>query len=275
MRCRPLLASVLASSVALLSSGCITATNVVKLKPNGSGTLETTVLVNTAVFEQLGAMMGGEVKSKGSSSPMKDMMSEEEIQKQLSTMKGVRLVSRTPIKEGTSEGARIVMAFDDVNQIAVSEDLPAGGKKKPTDEVKFAMTKQPNGNALLSISFPDKPGEAAKKAGAEPKAAPSDMKPSPEMMKMVAAMFKGMRVMIAVDVDGTLVRTSSPYVEGNRVTLLDIDMDRLLEDPNALQKLEAFPLGPDMSITQAREAMAKAGVKGIKVNDPRITIEMR
>jgi iron uptake system EfeUOB component EfeO/EfeM len=71
------------------------------------------------------------------------------------------------------------------------------------------------------------------------------------------------------------VRTSSPYVEGNRVTLLDIDMDQLLKDPDALQKMDALPFGPAMSISGAREALAQAGVKGIKVNDPNITIEMR
>ena len=30
-----------------------------------------------------------------------------------------------------------------------------------------------------------------------------------------------------------------------------------------------------MSITQLREALAKTGVTGIKVNDPKVTIEMR
>jgi hypothetical protein len=258
--------------VASVSSGCITFTNIITLKPSGSGTLETTLVMNTGVFKQIGSMMGGEVKaeSKGSGLP-----SPEKLAKELSNVKGMRLVSQKAFKKEDSEGVTVVMAFDDVNQIAVSENLPGKeGKGKPEDEVKFSLTKQPGGTSLLTISFPDKPGEAVKDAARKPAGKPSE-KPTPEAMQMISAFFKGMRVMIAVDVDGTLVRTSSPYVEGNRVTLLDIDMEQLLKDPDALQKMDALPFGPDMSISEAREAMAKAGVKGIKINDPGITIEMK
>lgn len=270
---------------AAAASGCITSDTVVKVKPNGSGTIELTFLVNTAMFKELGAMMGGgEVKTQGKST----LPSADDMARQLSQMKGVRLVSQTPVKQGTSEGAKILLAFDDVNEISVSENLPGKSlKPKPEDEVKFALTRQPGGNALLSIQFPDKPGEAlAEGAQGPPKQnqprqnQPKQNQPAkkdfdPEMAKMLAGFFKGMRVRIAVDVEGTLVRTSSPYVEGNRVTLLDMDMDQLFSNQAAFAKLESLSLGPDMSITEAREAMAKAGVTGIKINDPKVTIEFK
>ena len=47
---------------------------------------------------------------------------------------------------------------------------------------------------------------------------------------MLKQMFGGAHVTIAVEPAGTLVRTTSPFVDGSRVTLLDIDLDRLLED---------------------------------------------
>jgi len=268
---RPTSLVLLLALVAFVTSGCITATNVVRLKPDGSGTLEATMLVNTGVFKQIGAMMGGEMKSEGKSSTP----SPDELARELSKMKGMRLVSQKTITDGDIQGVKVVMAFDDVNQVSVSEGLPAKpGKAKPEDEVKFSLTKQPGGTSLLAIHFPDKPGDAVKGAGKTQESG-SSKKPTPEALQMLSTFFKGMRIMIAVDVDGTLVRTSSPYVEGNRVTLLDIDMDQLLKDPDALQKMDTLPFGPDLSISDAREAMAKAGVKGIKVNDPNITIEMR
>lgn len=262
-----------------LTAGCITSDTLLKVKPNGSGTMELTFLVNTELFKELGQMMGGETTSKSKSS----MPTPEEMAKQLSQMKGVRLVSQTPVKRDGAEGARIVLAFDDINQITVSEDLPGKDlKPKPEDEVKFVLSKLANGHSLLSIAFPDKPGEAAAKASDvqnkprqnQPKDRSAE-KMDPAMMKMMAGFFKGMRVTIAVDVEGTLVRTSSPYVEGNRVTLLDIDFGQLMADPAALEKMDALPMGPDMSITEARAALEKAGVKGIKINDPKTTIEFR
>lgn len=264
-----------------LSAGCITSDTLLKVKPNGSGTMELTFLVNTELFKELGQMMGGEGTSTSTSKSKSSMPTPEEMAKQLSQMKGVRLVSQTPVTRDGAEGARIVLAFDDINQITVSEDLP-GKEFKPAaeDAVKFTLRKLPSGNALLSVQFPDKPGEAAAKPSQnqprqnQPKDRSAE-KMDPAMMKMVAGFFKGMRVTIAVDVEGTLVKTSSPYVEGNRVTLLDVDFGQLMEDPAALEKMDTLPLGPDTSITEARAALEKAGVKGIKINEPTLTIEFR
>lgn len=262
---------VLLAVVALATSGCITATNLIRLKPNGSGTLEATIKVNTGAFKQMSAMMGGgEVKSEGKSG----LPSPEDLAKELSKMKGVRLVSQKAFKDGDVEGVTVVMAFDDVNQIAVSEALPGKSKKaSQEDDLKFSLVKQPGGTSILSIVMPERPGEAVK--GGTGRKSGTTPKPSLEVMQMLGAFFKGMRIMIAVDVDGTLVRTSSPYVEGNRVTLLDFDMDQLLSDPEALQKMEALPIDPSLSITEVRESLRKAGVKGIKVNDSQVTIEMK
>ena len=276
MRAR-LLPLTVAALAGWLSAGCITSDTLLKVKPDGSGTMELTFLVNTELFKELGQMMGGESTSKSKSS----MPTPEEMAKQLSQMKGVRLVSQTPVKRDGAEGARIVLAFDDINQITVSEDLPGKDfKPSPEDAVKFALRKLPSGNALLSVQFPDKPGEAA---GTPSQNQPRQNQPKnrsaermdPEMMKMVAGFFKGMRVTIAVDVEGTLVKTSSPYAEGNRVTLLDVDFGQLMADPAALEKMETLPLGPDTSITEAPAALEKAGVKGIKINEPTLTIEFR
>ena len=262
---------------ALLTGGCISFTNVVKVKAYGSGTLETTIVMNTAVFKQVGAMMGGEMDGSRARATCRRPTTSP---KDLSKMKGVRLVSQNPIKQGDVEGVEGRLAFDDVNQVAVERER-AGPERKarsPKDEVKFSMVKQAGGTSVLSISFPDRPGEAvrATEPRRRPDGAGSGKTPAPEVLQMLSGFFKGMRMLIAVDVDGTLVRTSSPYVEGNRVTLLDIDMEQLLKRPGgAREDGRRCSLGPDMSVTRLREALAKTGVKGIKVNDPKITIEMR
>jgi hypothetical protein len=271
---RPLALVLPLTLAALLSGGCLNFTNVIKLKASGAGTLETTVEINTAVFKQIGTMMGGgEMKGESKSSlPTADSLAAD-----LSKVKGLRLVSQKEYKQGDVEGVKVLMAFDDINQVALDENLPGGKKKatRPEDQVKFSLAKQAGGTSLLAISFPDKPGDAVQGDVAKKAEGGSGKAPGPEVLQMLSGFFKGMRILIAVDVDGTLVRSSSPYVDGNRVTLLDINMEELLKDPSALQKMNGLPFGPDMSVTTAREAMAKAGVKGIKVNDPNITIELK
>ena len=261
-------------AAAVCASACITSTTTVKVKANGSGTVEQVMLMNTAMIEQLGQMfssqMGGNSKvTSKSSNPFEDAMSEDKMKAEIAKMKGVRLVSRTPIKQNGLDGVKVVLAFDDVNQLVLDENV--GGKSK--DPMRVSMARNAAGNSVLTIEFPDKPGgEAGSKGGGGKKKSAA---PKAEDMAMAQMFFKGFRVQMAVEVEGTLVRTSSPYVQGNTVTLLDLDMEKLFANPNALANLDEMPFGPGMSVTEARAALAKSGVEGIKINDPKVTIEFR
>src|SRR5258707_420568 len=77
----------------------------------------------------------------------------------------------------------------------------------------------------------------------------------------------GAHLAIAIEPAGRLVRTSSPYVNGQRVTLVDVNVDSLLSDDTLLQRLQAART-PDETRTILKS------VPGLKVNlDPEITIE--
>lgn len=262
-------------TAAVLASACITSTTTVKVKANGSGTVEQVMLMNTAMMEQMGQMissqMGGSVKSTSkSTNPFEDAFNEDKMKAEISKMKGVRLVSRTPIKQDGLDGVKVVLAFDDVNQLVLDENVGSKG----SDPMRVSMTKNASGASVLTIQFPDKPG-GDKPASAGTGTKKSSKAPKAEDLAMAQMFFKGFRVQMAVEVEGTLIRTSSPYVEGNRVTLLDLDMEKLFENPAALAGLDEMPFGPGMSVTEARAALAKSGVTGIKINDPTVTIEFR
>lgn len=257
---------------AAFASACITSTTTVKVKPDGSGTVEQTMLVNTAMIEQLGTMissqMGGTSKTTSkSANPFEDAFNEDKMKAEIAKMKGVRLVSRTPIKQNGLEGVKVVLAFDDVNQLVLDENVGSKG----SDPMRVSLKKNAAGASVLTIQFPDKPGGEAPKDQAKAKKSA----PKPEDLAMAQMFFKGFRVQMAVEVQGTLIRTSSPYVAGNTVTLLDLDMEKLFANPAALSSLDDLPFGPGMSVTEARAALAKSGVQGIKINDPTVTIEFK
>ncbi len=261
-------------AAAVLASGCLTSTTTVTLKANGSGTVEQVMLMNTAMMEQVGQMIASQMGGSSSvsskpSNPFEDAFDEAKLKAELAKMKGVRLVSRTPLKQDGLDGVKVVLAFDDVNQLALNENVGGTGDQP----LRLAMTKNAAGSSVLTIEFPDKPGAGAE--GPTTSSKPRGQAPRPEELAMAQMLFKGFRVQMLVDVEGTLVRTSSPYVEGNRVTLLDLDMEKVFANPEALAGLDGLPFGPGMSVTEARAALAKSGVKGIKVNDPKVTIEFR
>ncbi len=80
-------------------------------------------------------------------------------------------------------------------------------------------------------------------------------------------MLAGARVSVELEPAGRLLRTSSAYVTGQRVTLLDVNVDALLSDETLLQKLQSAPTAEDA------KAILKA-VPGLRLNlDPELTIE--
>ena len=261
-----------------VSTGCFNSTTLIKVKPDGSGTVEQTLTMNTEMLKQLAGMMGamtsgsgadGKATAKGPTSP-DDLLTEDEARKMAERMgPGVRFVSRTPLKDATGEGARVIFSFEDINKVAVQEATsPSATSAKTREEpVRFKMVRG-GGASTLTVTFPDKPGEMAGAASGREK----PERPTPEQLAMVQQFFKGMHIEVGVDVDGTLVKTSSPYVQGNRVTLLEINFDDLFANPAAFEEF-GDSLGPGMSMSEARAKLKD--VKGVKINEPVVTIEMR
>jgi hypothetical protein len=82
---------------------------------------------------------------------------------------------------------------------------------------------------------------------------------------MMKGMMAGLRMSSLLEVNGKLVKTSSPWgATGNAVTLLEIDFDQL--DEAGLKKLAAS--GSEMP----SPAVLK-GIKGLKISDGDVTVE--
>ena len=85
-------------------------------------------------------------------------------------------------------------------------------------------------------------------------------------------MFKGLHMGMAVDVEGKIVKTNSPYVEGSKVTLMDIDFDPLFSDEKGFKALSEKL---EKSMGDERKTMeALKGFKGLRiVTEPEVSIE--
>ena len=129
--------------------------------------------------------------------------------------------------------------------------------------VTFALARQADGNMLLRIIVPTPSPPAtdtAPAAGAGPRS-------SPQQIAMIKQLIAGAHLSIAVEPSGHLVRTSSPFVEGQRVNLLDLDFDAVAKDEVVVSRLQGV-----RSVDDAKAALKD--VPGVKINfDPEITIE--
>ena len=244
-------------------TACLNSTTLVKLKPDGSGTVEQTTLVNMAALK---GMAGGQ-----SSAPMSNR---EELERTAARMgKGVRLLSTEPIKGANGfEGTKAIFSFDDINQVEVSQDPNMGGGAgagKSESPVKFTFTRS-GGSSTLTINIADRPGSSKSERPAPPAEMP-DLT-NPMFMGMIKSMFQGFKVNMDLEVEGSIVKTNAEYVSGSRITLLEMDMAALLEDEAKLKALQG-KVGPDASFSDIKPFLKD--IKGIKIDGPSISVQFK
>jgi hypothetical protein len=254
-------------------TACLDSTTLVKLKPDGSGTVEQTTLMNTAALKGLMGGAGGQTSGP--------MMNKADLERTAKSMgEGVRLVSSEPIKtDGGFEGVKAIFAFDDINKIQVSQSPGISGgtgaarSSEPTaeDPVRFKLTRG-DGTSTLTINFVDRPG--AGKTDNTPNPAPGEMPDlsNPMIMNMMKTMFQGFKINIGLEVLGSIVKTNAEYVSGPRLTLLELDVAAILADEAKFKALQG-KLGPDASLSEVKPYLKD--IKGIKVDGPSITVEFR
>jgi hypothetical protein len=265
------LASVVAAAAVM--AGCLQSNTMVKLKADGSGTIEQTVAISQQAMGMMGAMaqMGGEGKGAPGSA---DLFSEATFRNAAARLgPGVKFVSMQPITSEGMTGAKATYSFADITQVRLDpgQSMPGlSGQDAPEqggEPITFQLRKQASG-AALTITM-TKPGAGSEK-GAEKPEVPQQM--PPEMMGMMQTMLKGMKVKVAVEVAGKIVKTDAAHHTDTSVTLLEMDMDTLLQDPAMLQALQG-KLRPGASPQELQAAFA--GMKGVKFSGPVVNVEWR
>jgi hypothetical protein len=242
---------------AFACAGCFQMTTVLKVKGDGSGTIDHRMLYSPRALSQMRSLGGG--------GQQVDPASEDQARTLAGAIgPGVTYVTSTPISTPAGQGRDATYAFNDVAQLRVSTQpaappgLPinAPALKGDAETVTFSLTQNPNGNAVLHIHVPE-PNflDALGSKGAA------------SQIPMIKTLLGGARVLLAVEPDGTLVRTSSPFVDGGRVTLLEVDLDEVLKDETLIARLKA-------ATTQDEAKAAVRAAAGLKINlDREISVE--
>jgi hypothetical protein len=245
-------------------TGCFQSSTLIHVKADGSGTIEQRTVLTEAAVDQLRtfAILGG-----GNPDAV-DPTSEANVRTMAAAIgQGVTYVSSTPIDEGKGHGRNTVYAFTDISQLRISEqpNLP-GNLKLPaaaggdTPPIAFVMSRTPSGNALLRLLVPRPPIFASDANG-------QTQPPTADQIMMVKQLLAGARLTVLLEPEGRIVQTTSPFVDGNRITLLDLDVDRAAADPDLGRKLQSVK-----SLDEAKAAINS--IPGLKITlDPELTVE--
>lgn len=252
-------------------TGCLQMEQVVKLKPDGSGTVVETVVLSKAGLASMEQMMGalGPGQKKEGAGAVPDLYDEAKLKAAASKMgEGVTFVSAERIDGEQGKGFKAIYAFTDINKLKLDQNpgealagnggpKPHGDKKEP---ILFQFDKGSPAQLTLKMPAPDFKPKEPQPEGMEDMA-----------MQMMKQMFKDMHISLAVEVEGTISETNAEYRDGSRVTLMDMDFNKVMADP---EKFKALAKANPQSLQEAKTLIK--GLDGVKIETaPEVKIQFQ
>jgi hypothetical protein len=255
---------------AVCLSGCLQIEKIVKLKRDGSGTVEETLLMSketVAKLKESAANLKPVGGKKGASLDV-GLLNEKKLREEAETMgAGVKFVSAKKIDTDKLEGFTAVFSFTDITKLKLDQN-PAGalssvggakggpGQSK-NEPLLFHFTK--GSPAELQITMPQ----------SKTPPQPQSEEAQAMAMQIMQQIFKDMKIKIALEFQGSITETNAAYRDGSRVTLMDIDFNKLLSNP---EKLTELVKGNPQSLQDSKALLKK--LDGVKIESaPEVTVK--
>ena len=255
--------TVLVLSVVLTLSGCLQSETVIQVRPDGSGEVVEQFAMAAGIVEMLAGFsaMGGDDQFS--------LYKEDELRARASQMgSGVRFLGVEETSSSWGEGYVARYAFSDINTLRVNQN--------PSDNVPMEPDGLPGSNEeYLTFSFRRGNPSTLEIHLPQPEESDSDEadegEPSPDDLAAAMQFYEDMRVTVQVEVLGTVVATDAGHRTGNTVTIMDIDFNRILQNPELTRAI----LGKGAGRLADVQRLAH-GVDGFAIESKeRITITFR
>jgi hypothetical protein len=274
----------------LTLTACIQVETVVKVKTDGSGTIEETFVMRKDLLEQMKKVMeemakgmaevltdeekAGRPQENSGTKPKAeafDFFDEAKLKENAKNMgEGVTFLSGSKIATDDFEGYKAIYSFEDINKIRINqnpgEKVPSvpheggsGTDSKRKEHVVFAFQK--GKPAELIIHSPKRSIDPKAQDAEDTQASQNNEKPSDEMAAQVKELFRGMKIALSVAVDGNIVETNATHRDGSKITLVEMDVGKLIEKPELFLKLSQSQL---KSLEESKVLMQQ--IPGIKVD---------
>ncbi|HPI15455.1 MAG TPA: hypothetical protein PL135_12665 [Spirochaetota bacterium] len=226
---------IMAASALALVVGCMDVETRITVNADGTGTIQETFLMKSEMAEGMKKGMGAGEEAK----PDAKIYKEQELRdKAASFGRGVSFVSVEDIANATHQGYRTIYSFGDVTKITINQNMKAksgqnAGKPALAENIIFRFAKKPS--PTLTMIMPEKKGPAEKKAETKP----VDDAQMEQQLKQMRLIFDGMRFALVVQINGEITKTNAANVNGNAITLYDIEFSKFLDNTEKLKELNA------------------------------------
>jgi len=250
--------------ILFLLTGCFQIKTVVRVNPDGSGTVEESMLLSKKMVAQIDEMMQGFAGDTGQRPKPLELFEPAKFMEKADAMGvGVTYLSGDKLETADYTGYRATYAFTDINQLKLQTEkgAPTGEDKPDSLPITFHFSK--GSPACLTIVQPHSPTteKATATPAGEPEASPIQPRMSDAASQQLVEMFMGMKFVLAVEVNGTIISTNATHRSDNRLTIVDFDLARFGTSGPELAKLSQLR---NSSFQDAKELFKQ--VPGIKVD---------
>ncbi len=272
MKFLPVIRGIFSALFVLGLSSCLEIHETITLKKDGSGTImeETVLGAQLSAMMQMAALQGGEGAAP-------DLFGEDMALKRAEKFgKGVSVVKVEKINQEGKTGSRVTYRFTDIN--AVSLDLSDGSSSLKAMAPQMAEAADEKGaeikpirfhykEGMLTIDNPQPPKEAvdaakgAAKEAIEKEPAQAGAEAA-QMQAMAMQMMKDMKMSAKVVIESGIAETNASHHAGNVITLMEMDMGKLMANPDVMKQLQGF----DMKNPEELQKKLKT-IDGVKVEE--------
>lgn len=231
--------------VIVLLSGCIKVNTKINLNKDGSGTIEETFLMKNSVVNMMKEFV---LAFDSTNTEEFNLFNEEELKTKAANYgEGVEFKSGEKLTEKGFEGYKVVYSFTDINKIKINPSpenkIPFGdefeeGEAAVMDQnLKFSFTKGNPSTLVINFPQPDKFEDQTAQEDTS-NAALQDSTFDADALQKAIELFDGMRISVLMNFDGNINSTDATYVDGSKLTLLDIDFSEIIKHKDIFEKLQ-------------------------------------
>ncbi|GEM_PF-450398 len=262
----------------LFFTGCIDLQTTVNINPDGSGTIEEVLFMNSAIVEIISQFATSFSDDSTQTAEEFSLFNEDELKEREAKFgTAVQYVSGEKIEEEGKEGYRVVYSFVNVNDLIINQN--------PGDKISLGnmddgdMNEEETGSED-NIVFQFRPGNPAEVIINMPYAEPGEMDTSmsdessgqdSSSLNQVMNFMKDMKIAFYVNLNGEITESNASYVDGSKITLLDFNFADLFKNQ---EKLSLFKKKNPQSLDELKEIFKDIPGMKMEFNNP-VTIKFK
>lgn len=247
--------------------GCLQVETTINVKKDGSGTINEKVLMSKTFVNMIKEF--AQAFQDSASAEEFSLFKEDEIKADAKDYgEEVKYVSHELISDDNWEGFEVVYSFNDIAKIKIQPD--PGSKVEMGDEEAeatadeeyyFFKFKKGDVSELIidrpDIKFDSDSNEVSETDTSEQ----SDEEMEEEFLKMM----EGMKINIALQVEGEIISTNASYVDDSEITLMQMDFGEMMKDKESFKE---FKDKEPKNIEEMKEFLEKFPGMKIEVEKP-------